>query len=392
MFLIFNTLLTRHPLGKTERLTFFRNHDPEKKSRAEEARPLAIVGGAQPQARAGTDKPVRKRMIYRLLSRSRRGVGAFFTVPDRSAFLPQSFGGAAACLLAPVLPQSFLAGATPPKPALSACTGVFTQSLAGTVCALAVARGASPFGAGDGAGVDTTSFRVGWGLGLAVSILRELSNSRFTGSSFWILRVNPKTMEGDFLGGAKRHTKWLDKRAMRNVLERSTFNLSDLKTGEASVYLVLPPDYLDNDGAFLRLFVRCAISAMARGGSGKGKRCLFILDEFFSLGKMDVIQKSSGNMPSYDVHLWPFLQDLGQLLVTYDPKGAETFFANADLHQFFGNFDPLTLNHVSQQFGSKTADEVRMPNAPSVPISSGASMGRGIASLGGFCLGKRSEA
>lgn len=195
---------------------------------------------------------------------------------------------------------------------------------------------------------------------------------------------NPKTMEGDFIGAAKRHTKWLDKRAMRQVLEHSTFNLSDLKTGEASVYLVLPPDYLDNDGAFLRLFVRCAISAMARGGSGKGKKCLFVLDEFFALGKMDAVQKSLGTMRSYGVHLWPFMQDLGQLLVTYGAEAAETFFANADLHQFFGTADPLTLNHISTRFGSKTVDEINMPHAPSAPISSGASMGRGVASLGGF--------
>jgi type IV secretion system protein VirD4 len=195
---------------------------------------------------------------------------------------------------------------------------------------------------------------------------------------------SPKSMEADFIGAARRHTKWLDKRAMRQVLEHSTFKLSDLKTGDASVYLVLPPDYLENDGAFLRLFVRCAISAMARGGSGKGNECLFILDEFYSLGKMDVIQKSSGSMPSYGVHLWPFLQDLGQLLVTYGTEGAETFFANSDLHQFFGNADPLTLNHVSMRLGTKTANEVAMPNAPSTPISSGASMGRGLTSLGGY--------
>ncbi len=208
--------------------------------------------------------------------------------------------------------------------------------------------------------------------------------ARAAGLSIITALDNPKTMEGDFLGGAKRHTKWLDKRAMRQVLEHSTFKLSDLKTGDASVYLVLPPDYLENDGAFLRLFVRCAISAMARGGSGRGKECLFILDEFFSLGKMDIVQTSSGSMPSYGVHLWPFMQDLGQLLVTYGTEGAETFFANADLHQFFGNADPLTLNHVSMRLGTKTADEVAMPNAPSTPISSGASMGRGLASLGGY--------
>lgn len=193
-----------------------------------------------------------------------------------------------------------------------------------------------------------------------------------------------KSMEADYLNAARTHTDWIDMKAIHNTLHKSTFDLSELKTGAASVYLVLPPQYLDTHAAFLRLFVRCAINAMAAGGSGKGKECLFILDEFFSLGKIDTIEKTAGSMPSYGVHLWPFLQDLGQLITTYGREGAETFFANADLHQFFGNADPLTLDHISTRFGAKTVDEVALPNAPSAPISSGASMGRGISALGGF--------
>lgn len=176
---------------------------------------------------------------------------------------------------------------------------------------------------------------------------------------------NQKGMEADFVTAAQRHIKWINHRGMRNVLEKSTFKLSDLKNGKASIFVVLPPEYLETRAAFLRLFVRLAISSMAKGGSGRGEKCLFILDEFNSLGKMDVVSKSAGLMPSYGVHLWPILQDLGQLVGTYGADESQTFFGNSDLHQFFGNTDKSTLEYMSHMTGIIGIDEIgAAPDAP----------------------------
>jgi len=180
---------------------------------------------------------------------------------------------------------------------------------------------------------------------------------------------NQKGMEADFVTAAQRHIKWINHRGMRNVMEASTFKLSDLKNGKASIFVVLPPEYLETRAAFLRLFVRLAISAMAKGGSGRGEKCLFILDEFNSLGKMDVVSKSAGLMPSYGVHLWPILQDLGQLVGTYGADESQTFFGNSDLHQFFGNTDKPTLEYMSHMTGIVSVDEIG--GAPDAPVITG---------------------
>ena len=167
-----------------------------------------------------------------------------------------------------------------------------------------------------------------------------------------------------FVSNADKNTDWLDSDAMANALGASSFSLSDLKNGRASVYLVLPANYLGQHGRFLRLFVRCAIEEMARltpSGDLRGSQCLFILDEFFSLGYIDEIAKSAGLMRGYGLQLWPILQDLGQLLKLYGREGAETFFGNADLHQFFGNTDKLTLEYMSAVSGSMSIDEVGAP-------------------------------
>lgn len=154
----------------------------------------------------------------------------------------------------------------------------------------------------------------------------------------------------EFVGGAIDHSEWLDSPAMAAALSGDGFNLSELKTGKATVYLVLPPQYLGEHGRFLRLFVRAALDAMAKG-SRDGERCLFLLDEFFALGHIDQIAKAAGMMPGYGVQLWPFLQDLGQLQTLYGDKGAGTFFGNADAHIFFGNTDAQTLGYVSGAIG-----------------------------------------
>lgn len=171
---------------------------------------------------------------------------------------------------------------------------------------------------------------------------------------------NGKGLPPQFLDGARRHSEWLDSRPMRDVLGSSSFDLATLKSGLASLYLVLPPQYIDTHAAFLRLFVRCAINAMATGGT-KGGRCLFMLDEFYALGRIDEIAKSAGLMPGYGVHLWPFLQDLGQLRELYNEAGSHTFFGNSDAAIFFGNTDTLTLGYISDRLGKLTAREIAVP-------------------------------
>lgn len=180
--------------------------------------------------------------------------------------------------------------------------------------------------------------------------------ARAAGVTLMTALTAEKGMEKDFLEGARRHSRWLDSPPIAAALKSSSFSLSELKTGAVSVYVILPPQYIQTHAAFLRLFVRCGINAMA---SNKGRRkCLFMLDEFHSLGRIEEVARAAGLMPGYGVHLWPFLQDLGQLQELYGERGSHTFFGNADVHTFFGNADLLTLNYVSAAIGAFSPDEL----------------------------------
>ena len=184
---------------------------------------------------------------------------------------------------------------------------------------------------------------------------------------------------GYFLSNADKNTKWLDSPAMQTMMQKSSFAMSDLKNKNATVYLVLPANYLVEHGRFLRLFVRSAIEAMQKRtpkGELRDKQCLFLLDEFFALGYISEIATSAGLMRGYGLQLWPILQDYGQLTELYGQEGAQTFFGNADLHQFFGNTDINTLEYMSRATGLVGQDEVgNAPNAPTQSHNSGIAQG-----------------
>lgn len=163
---------------------------------------------------------------------------------------------------------------------------------------------------------------------------------------------------GQFLNLAKRATKWLDDAVIADCLSRSSFSLRELKQRPTSVFVALHPDYLETHAAFLRLFVQAALNAMTTGGE-QGTHCLFLLDEFYALGKIERVQKAAGKLRSYGVHLWPILQNLGQLDELYKVEGRETFFANSDALTFFNcGGDDRALDYISRRIGALTPEEI----------------------------------
>lgn len=163
-----------------------------------------------------------------------------------------------------------------------------------------------------------------------------------------------------FLSNAQGNTEWLDSDAMQKALAHTTFDLSRLKWERASLFLVLPAEYIAEHGRFLRLFVRVAINAMQkkRNGQEKGELCLFMLDEFFALGKINEVAVSAGLMAGYGLKLWPICQNLTQLYDLYGRDSAATFFGSADLQQFFGGMDDESLAYVSNKIGNYGVDDI----------------------------------
>jgi len=160
------------------------------------------------------------------------------------------------------------------------------------------------------------------------------------------------------LSTIRRHTKFLDYTALRNVLGHGDFDLADLKRdpGGVTIYLCFPATRIEIAGRWLRLFINQLLDAMEREKTKPPAPVLVCLDEFPVLGYMKQLENAAGQIASFDVKLWVMLQDWNQGKALYGERW-ETFTGNAGILQFFGNNDVTTAEYISKRLG-KTRVEV----------------------------------
>jgi len=163
---------------------------------------------------------------------------------------------------------------------------------------------------------------------------------------------------GSILSTARRNTSFLDTIAPSFIetLEGTgrTFSPDIFKTAEkgASLFLCLPAERMGTHGRWLRLMIGLLLEWSYRDLSRPacGAPFLFLLEEFFSLGHIPVIEKAAGYAAGFGVKLWAILQDIKQLEALY-PQSWQTFLANAGAVQVFGISDEATTTYVSKALG-----------------------------------------
>lgn len=202
--------------------------------------------------------------------------------------------------------------------------------------------------------------------GIALAMIETETSSGLSkeaGTSLLRKLANNDSVEAAGWGKAKKETAWISDRGFREMFSNApAFDMAAIKNGTGTLYLCIRADHLETRGSFLRLFVRLGLMVMMSDLVTPGKpsgRCLFLLDEFYTLGRVELIAKAAGLMRGYGVQLWPFVQDLSQLHSVYQ-QDYETFFSNADAHVFFGVNDKLTSHYVSDSLGAVTPEEVGM--------------------------------
>ena len=137
--------------------------------------------------------------------------------------------------------------------------------------------------------------------------------------------------------------------AICSALDGSGFDFGHMKHHSMSVYLILPSDYLQSRARYLRLILNAALAQFMRTPRGRYP-VLVILDEFAGLGALTMVKNGFGQIRSYGVTLWPFLQDLPQLQNLY-PKDWGTFQSNAAAVTVSNVNDTITLEHFIQRAG-----------------------------------------
>ena len=143
----------------------------------------------------------------------------------------------------------------------------------------------------------------------------------------------------------------------------SDFTLEDLVNQDkpVSLYLVVPPSDKDRLKPLLRLVINQVVRRLTEkmafdvGGTSKSQyqhRLLLLIDEFPSLGKLDVFQEALAFIAGYGLKALLVVQDLSQLYAAYGKD--ESIMSNCHVRIAFAPNKIETAELLSKMIGQST--------------------------------------
>jgi len=142
----------------------------------------------------------------------------------------------------------------------------------------------------------------------------------------------------------------------------SDFAVRDLMHHDrlVSLYLTIPPSDIYRTRPLLRLLLQQIVSRLTEttdvdehpGGGRQRNPLLLMLDEFPTLGKMDVLQTALAYLPGYGIRAYLIVQDLTQLAHAYGRY--EAIISNCHVRVAFAANKVETAKLISDMVGTMT--------------------------------------
>lgn len=123
---------------------------------------------------------------------------------------------------------------------------------------------------------------------------------------------------------------------MNPIVKKATgandFDLRDIRKEKISIYIGVTPDNLGRVAPLLNLFFQQLIDLNTRELPSQNKsiryNCLLLMDEFTTIGKMDVLSRGIGYIAGYHLRMMPIIQSPSQIVEVYGKDAAVTFQSN----------------------------------------------------------------
>ena len=131
---------------------------------------------------------------------------------------------------------------------------------------------------------------------------------------------------------AQRATDVFKGPAMQRALTSSDVDITRLAQDQISIYLMIPADKLSTHSQITRLLIGLLMKTPIRHHGDH--RVVFYLDEFASLGYLEIVETAFAQYAGFGVTLWPFVQDISQLKRYYTDSW-QSLIANAEVVDFF---------------------------------------------------------
>ncbi|WP_133500376.1 type IV secretory system conjugative DNA transfer family protein [Cognatilysobacter terrigena] len=146
------------------------------------------------------------------------------------------------------------------------------------------------------------------------------------------------------------------------VLDAATsandFLLTDLRKKRMTVYIGVQPNKLAESRLILNLFFSQLINLNTRelpqNNPALKHQCLLLMDEFTSIGKVDIIATAVAYMAGYNLRLLPIIQSMAQLDATYGRETARTLVTNHALQILYAPREQQDANDYSEMLGYTT--------------------------------------
>ncbi len=133
------------------------------------------------------------------------------------------------------------------------------------------------------------------------------------------------------------------------------FDLRDVRKRKMSIYVAIQPNKLAESRLILNLFFSQLINQNTRelpqANPELKHQCLLLLDEFTSIGRVDIIASAVSFMAGYNLRLMPIIQSMSQLESTYGKENARTIMTNHALRIIFAPREQQDANEYSEMLG-----------------------------------------
>ncbi|MCO6855627.1 type IV secretory system conjugative DNA transfer family protein, partial [Pseudomonas aeruginosa] len=120
------------------------------------------------------------------------------------------------------------------------------------------------------------------------------------------------------------------------VLDKATssndFLLTDVRKKKMTIYIGIQPNKLAESRLIINLFFSQLINLntkeLPKSNPDLKYQCLLLMDEFTSIGKVEIIASAVSYMAGYNIRLLPIIQSMSQLDATYGREVSRTIITN----------------------------------------------------------------
>jgi len=159
-----------------------------------------------------------------------------------------------------------------------------------------------------------------------------------------------------FRTSALSATAFIDMPEIAAISRRSDFTSEDLKKSNPWVFFIAPvTDIQTKLSGLVRSVSMTTMYTFQNIPGGRSVPCAFLLDEFPSLGRIEILETAAPVFRKYGIRLVVITQDLERLEQAY-PKSWGGFIGNAQATLWMGSDHQQTVKHLSDVLGTATRE------------------------------------